>query len=882
MAKLAAVGTGGLLTVSRRVGSGEQGALLSCKNVHSKESGIYQQREGRTLSDAATFSNSYDRLFYDSINEVIWRGGSGVQGLQRYTTSWQSAIAGTEYAVAHQTLLGENYFLTDQGLRRLVSTTGLEAAGPPEALDSILAGSASPGWVQGPTQVSYKVVIGIKRSDGRIELGAPSGKCTWFTTGTSTYNPSIKIPVPREVTTSHFYQIYRTDETGSAEVQPDEYYYLIYENFFTSGQITARELTFEDTIPSGGGGQALYTNPDVFGATQANYPCESARDADNTGYLATFANCLFSATYKPRSSLDLSLLAVNVTDGLNLISATATSSVGSNVLTAVSASAFTNMVAGMRVYRLSGIPDGTTITSFNAGAQTVTMSANATAAATVTTYFGDTITIAGTTYYGAPVTSNTSLDFEINTNTSLTITDRISLTVQNLVYVINTTSANTAVYASYASEALSNPGDFYVWARTDRASSYTASSTRGQAFAPNITTAVTIPSIASQSVITFSREDRPYAFPPENQFILPNNAKVRGMVAVRSALIVLTDKGIFRILGTYGNFYVDALDLSVQAPNANPSFVGHASLNNVAFFRTVQGIVSVSDSGTELISGQVNNFISNASAYYGGLGVNPADGFLYVPLQYGILVYHTYQNIWTMYNGTCLTAEYNPKTQRVFFSLSDGVYYSEIAQSAQTFIDSSATAVTISSINTTTKIVTLSSPPSGFVSGDVIRQSGNDYIIKQISGAALTLEGLGSLTTGAAQLFKTVDSFLLYCPIGTPDPSLTKICRSANVIFDGALLAQSGLSASGETSFASSSQYKYVEFDVATDLDQTLRSVYRIADAPNYPHLVRTGVPFEAVRGSMFSFGIRIRGNVLSRIVGLEVDYEPVNERTRR
>ena len=128
---------------------------------------------------------------------------------------------------------------------------------------------------------------------------------------TTTASVSLTITVPEEVTTSHFFQVYRssqrtaTDTDVLADLSADDELQLIFEDFPTQAQIDAGELTIEDVTPDAFRGANLYTNEGTGeGILRANDVPPFAKDIN------LFKNSVFYANTKTRQRKQVKLLGV--------------------------------------------------------------------------------------------------------------------------------------------------------------------------------------------------------------------------------------------------------------------------------------------------------------------------------------------------------------------------------------------------------------------------------------------------------------------------------------------------------------------------------------------------------------------------------------------
>ena len=128
---------------------------------------------------------------------------------------------------------------------------------------------------------------------------------------TTTANVILDFTIPDDVTTSHFYQIYRssiveaTDQTVLSDLTPSDELQLVYEAFPTTQELIDQKVTVEDVTPDQFRGANLYTNASTGeGILQANDVPPAAKDINN------FKNYTFYANTRTRHRFSLSMLGV--------------------------------------------------------------------------------------------------------------------------------------------------------------------------------------------------------------------------------------------------------------------------------------------------------------------------------------------------------------------------------------------------------------------------------------------------------------------------------------------------------------------------------------------------------------------------------------------
>lgn len=177
------------------------------------------------------------------------------------------------------------------------------------AIDA-LAFSASPTTTQlEALQTEFDEIIDILNN--LIGTSLDAGVAV-FDNSTQSSTVDVTFTIPTDVTTSHFYQIYRTNlstSTGASilsDLDPGDEHKLAYEDNPTSAQITAKSITVQDIVPESFLGANLYTNPNSGeGIAQANEIPPFAKD------IALFKGYTFYANTKTKHRLELSLLSVS-------------------------------------------------------------------------------------------------------------------------------------------------------------------------------------------------------------------------------------------------------------------------------------------------------------------------------------------------------------------------------------------------------------------------------------------------------------------------------------------------------------------------------------------------------------------------------------------
>lgn len=864
-------GAEGLLTGERHTDYGAKGYLLTSDNVFVRKPGVIEPRFG--LSAAGGTQAGVERMFYDQTHQQVLRAGVTSNLLQAWDgAAWVDLDTTRTYSAVCPSRTF-TFLQSSDGLRRITSTNDATEIGyVPPGLDVQLTASGSTGYLQNNTAIAYRVCFGVSNSNNQFFLGAPSGRSVYINSGGTSVNISVTFTVPAGLSTSHFYQIYRSTPSGGVTIDPYDDMQLAYEAYLTSSDLSAQTVTVIDYMPLGQGGAALYTNQGQQTSVKGNFPCEAITGAYGSGSLELFSECLWASNYQPLSNLNLFLMGINTSattgnnlNGLSAFTFTGTPTSGSTTLGTISATVTPFIHVGM-VLSGTGIPAGTTVVSV--GATSLVMSAQATSSpGAITVTAGDTLTIAGVTYTAWTSESIANRQFLVSNNASAGIA--IRLTAESLIRVVNRATANTFVYMRYQSGPNELPGNIYLYARTDRASSYTIVSTAGAAFSPYLGTATTIPSIGVPGRIVYSKPGEPEAWPPDQFFDVPGNATVIGLKALQSALLVFTDRGVYRMTGVYGNFAMELIDAStILATTSTLPGTGVVVVNNIAFALATKGLVAITESSARRVEHCPDSLI-NPEVTANQISAHLGDSTVFIPTSFGTYVYHADQGIWLAWATVYSSGVYDQSTGIMYLHADTQSYASRNSQyTAASYYDSDA-AVTINSIDTTNLTVTLASAPSSWVKGDLLIQGSYTYVITNIASNVATLTSVTGLTAAAATVRIGFTSSVTYCPVEVSSGSQTQM-TALEVLFDGADMSPTSMS-----SFNNTGYLKLVDVGFATDQDQAVVTSSDQVSSGDYPFILRVWPPASARRGNNVTISVSWRTCAnKTRFIGVVIERQ--------
>lgn len=460
--------------------------------------------------------------------------------------------------------LGALFLTCQEGVKKL-STTTLTFAGLPKSIGidrygpaAVLTGTG--GFLADGSCVAYRAVIG-RTVGSSIQLGAPGSRNVVANAiGTSGYGAGVarnvvaRVLLPKAtgttataLDTSYFVQLYRSGQVANGQTPSDEMQ-LVFEAYLTAGNISAGYVDVTDSQPDSLRGAYLYTNPNT-GEEGVRVGVLNANNPPPLAWdVASWRDCMW---YADRTR------GITPTGGTQR---------------------FTFQILGTGTGGLAA---------------------------------GHTLTIAGQTYTAIAPGTPTSGQFVVET--AGTASSNIEATATNLVAAINKNASNTSVYAYYISgSAPDAPGKVLIESRVPGlVSPFTAvASANGNAYVPSLGTAQTSTADGSGNRLYFSKPGQPEAVPAVNFFeVGARGTSILRLVPVSNQLFVLTDGGLYRVLGTdFTNFQVDPVDLTCicAAPQSA------VTLDGALYFLTSQGAVEVTDGSVRYVSGDIDSELRSA------------------------------------------------------------------------------------------------------------------------------------------------------------------------------------------------------------------------------------------------------------------------------
>ncbi len=277
----------GLYTFPNPLSKVPVGAALVADNLVANKDGTAETRRGLAAAGSSLglggsqFINQYyayqNSLLISDTNNHLWYDSTGSLAWTMFPGTYPVPSGATKNRGVEA---NKNFFITSSaGVQKLQSYSSTPMlAGVPPGLDGtgVLAGAGS-GFLGSMSQCAYQIVFGYTDANGNLNLGAPSERILVVNATGGADNVTLTFTVPQGLSTTYFYQVYRTPQTvysatPSSNVPPGPEPQLSAQYQLTSGQVSGLSVTFTDVTTDALLGAALYTNPSQQGAFQTNNP----------------------------------------------------------------------------------------------------------------------------------------------------------------------------------------------------------------------------------------------------------------------------------------------------------------------------------------------------------------------------------------------------------------------------------------------------------------------------------------------------------------------------------------------------------------------------------------------------------------------------------
>jgi len=769
-----------------------EGSLARAESVRIDSENLIEPRRGVPFdgfTPIGTPGQAFGQLIpYDGV--LLAHIGSSIY--RRTAADTWSANSGTfdvpaaGYRIRDVQMQGSLYLAGSTGIRVQDSAAGSslnlpDSRHPP--LDGRASTTGSSGFLADTMYVGYRATfytLGLRMIKHET---APSARVIVQNTagGAATRDVLVRFYLPSSatVTAGTRTKVFRS---AQATAVPSDELQLVYEARLTSTDVSNGYFEFTDSTPDDLRGETIYTAPSQQGAAQANTPPPHVRD------IAVFADCLFGAYITSKHRFFLDLIGTSTTGAgiRHFTDATVGTTSGNGILTGISST--TTLRVGMRA-KGTGVNALARILSIDSATQ-VTVSHNSSATATVSVEFGDVLRIGGVEYFAASATVAGSREFLVSLGG--TPSQNIEATAREIEFVVNRDGAAT-MYAFYQSSFEGKPGQLLFEERSINGSSCQFSSTAGTAFSPALPSTDDASQVSSQDVkpdhATVSKSEQPQAHPLGNTIRL-GNTPLKRILALRAALVVLSDV-VGLVTGTGpGNFRYDELDPSIKLIAPETARV----VNDAVYCCSNQGIVRITPNGVEIAGREIENEIRRLAKLASFESVAHAASYesdrayiLFVPTggadTYAKFAWrlNLFSNDWThaIVDASCAVVDPVGDTLCIGDSAASLMRRENKTLDFTDYYDGSL-PVNITASDGLTVDLTSS---ANLLVNDVLVQGANVARIDAIDGNALTMRTVQAWANGAATAFRPVDCSIDYLPWHGGDPLVKKVITHITLLF---------------------------------------------------------------------------------------------------
>ncbi len=712
-------------------------------------------------------------------------------------------------------------------------------------------------WLADGAQVAYRVVFNCPDANNTEKPGAASPKTVILNaTGTVGWATGVAADVivrafvPSGITTSHQVRLYRSKQVASG-IEPDDELQLVWQALVKQGEITAGYVDIIDVAPDALRGATIYVAPSQQGIAANNERPPLVNDVETFGGSVFYAN----STGLHRQTLNLLSVTspLGVVDGDDITIDNITYTAKTTPTTSVQFKLDTTSGAvGIRNTALNLCAAVNRDTSNNSSAFYVSGANDVPGQILIERKAlggsAFTPTTTGSRKAWSPLLNTTAETCDLSrTGSTVTATVVFPGTHNYLVGDTVTLFIGDANFVPGAKTIVSAPTNT-TFTYTEAGSATTLA---GQTFRATVSLSSTAD--VSPHRLYYSKAGLPEAVPSLNYFDLGSkNDDILRIVATRSSLFVFKEDGLWRVTGSNGQFGQEAVDPTIilLAPDSA------VALGNQVYCLTTQGVLVVSDTGSEIISKPIEKTLlalqgvslTNYKNLTFGVGRETEGEYeLRLPTLVGdtsctqAYIYNTRTSTWVRDSITAKSGVVSPSDDKRYLAGATQVL-KERKDFAYTDYSDADISVTITVVATTS--VTLSSA-TGVSVGDILVLGAFESRITAVNSNVLTVEASWGGGTGAATVKTGISSVVKWAPYTAGSPDTQKLFREATFLLGNAHSASATVSFSTEliTSAGTGS------VDLAAEAAQyTLASVHW--DGTERPYDLRLGVTQEHRRAS--------------------------------
>ena len=394
---------------------------------------------------------------------------------------------------------------------------------------------------------------------------------------------------------------------------------------------------------------------------------------------------------------------------------------------------------------------------------------------------GDTLVINGVTYTAANSNNFSIGHFLVVTGGTPGI--NIDSTSKNLVACINQYSANTSIYAFYPVGYNDLPGLIFLQARAYTVGQFVLTSSNGGVYQPTIPSSGTTYASSNDSLpnsIYVSKLNQPEAVPLVNQIFIGGGDKpIYRVIALRDSVVVMKQDGVFRITGTTpSQLTVTPFDTTIILIAPDSAY----TLNNTIFAITSQMVVSISESGVNIESRNIEGTLLQIStlpyfqtATFGLSYESEREYLLCLPTQTGdqtatqIYVYNWLTTAWThwLIAPTAGQVSFQPDNKLYLTpSYNSNFLYQEVKTYNPNGLDYGDDRYPVTITGATGLVVSLSSVTHAQIGQTLLQNFFTSVVTNVNVGAStVTVSNLFGWANGSATLVNPFQQTILTTPI---------------------------------------------------------------------------------------------------------------------
>lgn len=478
----------------------------------------------------------------------------------------------------------------------------------------------------------------------------------------------------------------------------------------------------------------------------------------------------------------------------------------------------------------------------------------------------------------------------------------IAETARSLVKVINLYAGNTTVYAYYVSGTEDLPGQIMIEERGIGGSAFTISAIDAAlqgSFSPELpldpatSSKCTSSNEVGKNRVYIAKSGQSEAVPILSWLPAgPSNKEILRVAPLRESMIIVKEEGVYRMTGnSASSMTITPLDLTVFCKSKESVVV----LANQVIMLSNQGVVSITDSGVQVISRDIENELLPLLTY-GNLDTY-AEACAYESDRMYLLstpdtsedtsntqtfVYNIFTRRWDHWPFGFDAAIVEDSVDKMFLAKnSDSKVYRERKSFSDTDYCDPEYDITISAISG--REITFSVLGVTPLAGWIISQGGTGIHIESVEFfgddfvATLESDPPETWTTGAAELFPAIDADVLWLPWSGGQVGALKQVRAVQVIDDpvGVNSTSRAIKVYFSSNFSNDEEEVEVENQEVGWGDAWGEFAWGGAGSSGFP----TWVPREKQMCSMLHVGVRaFRAQERLAIAALSFTFEGISE----